>query len=273
MRVVLGRTLRLAVLCGAVALCGAIAGQETAGQPAARPDSSADDEVVVYGSILELRRQLVRARDAMFARFNEINSDHRLDIHCYSEVHTGSLLKTERCVSNAWKEEDANMGGAFVREYLGDAAVGASFYLGLQIAWQAKLNEEWARLANQDAAFAETVKRYAVAKSALEGVAPPILSKSSDAAPTNGASPQGATRVLDVTAGRKPWTHQLDTRAFTVAAPDGGIHGLTVTCEHAAEQRLEYQPNLGWRLPSEYGACRLQVDAARGTNFALYEFP
>ena len=80
-----GKVLHLAVVCGAVALYNAVAGQDATLQSASRPPPNGDDEIIVYGSLPELRRQLRHTRDAMFLRFNEINSDDRFDIHCYVE--------------------------------------------------------------------------------------------------------------------------------------------------------------------------------------------
>ena len=207
----------------------------------------------------------------MFLRVNEINSDDKFDIHCYSEAPTGSHIKRERCVSNSWREQDANLGQAFVAWLRGEPGVPPEFYRAQQLLWQHKLGEEWLRLAAEDAGFAETMKRYELAREALERVTPAFLSASHKVTPLGGALPYGATRAHEVTAGRKPWHEKLTAREFTIAARAGDVHELTLACEHGTES-LEYQPNSEWTLPSEYGACRLQVDATPGAKFIVYEF-
>jgi len=266
-----GKDLHLAVVCGAVALCGAVAGQDATLQSASRPPPSGDDEIIVYGSIPELRRQLLHTRDAMFLRFNEINSDDRFDIHCYQEAPTGSRIKRERCVSNSWREQDSNYAQAFVGWLRGETGVPPEFYRAQQLLWQQKLGEEWLRLASEDAAFADTMQRFELAREALERVTPSFVSASRKITPLGGALPYGATRAHEVTAGRRPWHEKLTAHAFTIAARAGDVHELTITCEHGTEQ-LEYQPNSEWTVPSEYGACRLQVDAMPGAKFVVYEF-
>jgi hypothetical protein len=266
-----GRVLNLAVACGAVAFCSAATGQDATVQSVSRPPPSGDDEIIVYGSIPELRRQLRHTRDAMFLRFNEINSDDRFDIHCYSEAPIGTRIKREHCLSNSWREQDANIGQAVVRWLQGEAGVPPQVYRAQQLLWQHKLGEEWLRLASEDAGFAETMKRFELAREALERVTPSFQSESRKVTPVGGALPYGATRALEVTAGRKSWKQKLNASTFTIAARAGDVHTLTVACEHGSEQ-LEYEPNSEWTLPSDYGTCRLQVDATPGAKFIVYEF-
>jgi hypothetical protein len=116
------------------------------------------------------------------------------------------------------------------------------------------------------------MRRFGRTRAALDKLSPTLFSTSRDVVPTGAAMPFGAKRVLDVSVGRKPWTHSLDTHTFTIAAAGGGIQGLTITCDKATE-RLEFQPASEWTVPDDYGSCRLQVDATRGTYFTLYELP
>jgi hypothetical protein len=130
-----GRVLHLAVVYGAVSLCSAVAGQDATLQSAARAPPKGDDEIIVYGSLPELRHQLRLTRDATFLRFNEINSDDRFDIHCYLEALTGTRIKRERCLSNSWREQDANFGQAFVAWLRGESGVPPEFYTAQQQLW------------------------------------------------------------------------------------------------------------------------------------------
>jgi len=206
----------------------------------------------------------------MFLRFNDINSDDKFDIHCYSEALPGSRIKRERCVSNSWREQDANFAQAFSREMRGEGGPPPEFYTALQMSWQHKLGDEWLQLASQDAAFAGTMKRFELAREALERLTPSVRSASRKVTPVGGALPYSATRAVEVTAGRKSWKHKLNASAFTIAARTEDVHGLTVTCENGNE-RLEYQPYSEWTVPSEYGTCGLQVDATPGAKFIVYE--
>jgi len=140
----------------------------------------------------------------MFLRFNEINSDDKFDIHCYSEAPTGSRIKRERCVSNSWREQDANFAQAFLAHMRGEAGPPPEMYTGLQMFWQHKLGEEWLRLASQDAAFTETMKRFELAREALERLTPSVRSESRKVTPVGGALPYGATRALEVTQAASP---------------------------------------------------------------------
>ena len=203
----------------------------------------------------------------MFARFNEVNSDDKFDLHCTHEQFTGSRITRERCVSNIWKELDEKVAQAYLGQTRGETGAPPGFYLAQQNYW---LSEEWTRVANEDAGFRETMKRFGQAREALDRLAPPIRSTSADIGPAAGLV-DGAKRALDVTAGRKPWKHKLGTHSFALATPGNGIQGITVTCENATEH-LECQPNSQWTIPDDYGACRLQVDATPGTAFNLYEF-
>ena len=206
----------------------------------------------------------------MFLRFNEINSDDKFDIHCYSEPLPGSRIMRDRCISNSWREQEQNFAEAFLREMRREGGPPPEVYTALQMFWQQKLGEEWLRLASQDAAFAETMKRFELAREALERLTPVVRSASRKVTSVGGALPYGATRAVEVTAGRRPWKQKLNVSVFTIATRADDVHGVTVTCENGTE-RLEYQPDSQWTVPREYGTCQLQVDATPGAKFIVYE--
>lgn len=60
------------------------------------------EEIIVYGnkSLHTLREETIAAEEAVFARYNEINSNDDFDIHCYEEARTGTRIKTRICVPN-----------------------------------------------------------------------------------------------------------------------------------------------------------------------------
>jgi hypothetical protein len=270
MRLAFGSALQVAAVCGVAAVYLSVAAQDIPAQPASRPPPSGDDEIIVYGSVSTLRLQLRRTREAMFARFNEINSDDKFDIHCYWEAPLGTRIKAERCVPNYQRELEGGYAQAFLGQLRGEAGIPPEAYWGDMTFWNRKLSDEWLRLANEDPEFKRTMQRFGSARTALDRLTPSFFSKSRDVTPRDTASLNGPQRALDVTAGRKPWKHKLGTRTFAIAIPGDDIQGITVTCENATEH-LEYRPNSEWTIPDDYGKCWLQVDATPGTAFNLYE--
>ena len=60
------------------------------------------EEIRVYGdkSLGTLRQDAYDAQDIFLDRFNALNSDDDLDIHCYKEARTGSRLRRRVCKPN-----------------------------------------------------------------------------------------------------------------------------------------------------------------------------
>ena len=71
--------------------------------------------------------------------------------------------------------------------------------------------------------------------------------------------------------GRKPWTHALTQRTFTFAHVYGEIEQIAVECGEQTEP-LQYETGEEWTLPEDWQACKLRVEASRGTTFTLFEF-
>jgi hypothetical protein len=101
MRDKLSKVLPLATLCGALGLRGAAIGQEKAGAGTEPAAEDAPDEIVVLGRINQLRTEVQRTEEAFYDRFNEINSDHKLDIHCRLEPLINSHIPRRVCAANA----------------------------------------------------------------------------------------------------------------------------------------------------------------------------
>lgn len=70
------------------------AAQDTAGQ-----EVRALDEVTIEGhrGLRTLRAQMIRLEDRFYARYNDLNTEDRFDIHCDETASTGSLVKHRRC--------------------------------------------------------------------------------------------------------------------------------------------------------------------------------
>lgn len=265
----LGHFLRALVIGSAAALCSAAGSQPVSSAASAEPSATGGDEIVVYGSVGELRRELLRAQDDVFARFNEINSDDKFDIHCYSEAPTGSRIQVRRCMSNSWREQDRNIGQAMLLQMRGEAGPPPEQFRGEQERMQRRLVDEVSQLANQDESLSQNLLRYGRVLQALQ--ADPSRSASREVEPVDGALPYGAQRMVNVRAGRKPWQHDLQYGTFTIARVEGEIQDMGLRCERG-DERLAFQPESEWTVPSSLGKCELQIGAERGTSFTLYEF-
>jgi hypothetical protein len=76
--------------------------QTTSNQEDEQVSSEIVEEIVVYGekSLTQLRLELHRAEDKVYALFNLLNSDDEYDIHCYREAPIGSHIKRRVCRAN-----------------------------------------------------------------------------------------------------------------------------------------------------------------------------
>lgn len=82
----------LGALCASASFAMEAPIADSAGQPI--------EEITVTGqrSLFELRMQVSAAEDAMYALFNELNSDDQYDIVCTVEIRYFSHLKQKQCV-------------------------------------------------------------------------------------------------------------------------------------------------------------------------------
>ena len=69
----------------------------------------------------------------------------------------------------------------------------------------------------------------------------------------------------------KLWTHTPTRRIFTVTDVNGRLNQITARCERSTLE-LKYQENVDWTLPESLGACKLDFEGRKGTQFTLYEF-
>lgn len=70
------------------------------------PVPEVGDEVVVTAqpSLIELRMKISEAEDAMFALFNQLNTDDRYDMHCSWEIRNFSHIKVKQCLPEYARE-------------------------------------------------------------------------------------------------------------------------------------------------------------------------
>ncbi len=228
-----------------------------------------EDEIVVHGRLGELREEIRIAQDAVFARFNDINSDDRFDIHCYMEPRLGSHVAGRVCKSNSWRELDASIGNATVQTLRGETGAKPAEYESAQLYMQDRLRKEMLRLVDEDPQLRDAIAAYVTLLNA--GREPSDLTRFREVTAGDAGLPFGAARVFEVYAGRDVWRHLLTARTFTIGRVTGDIRKLYLECDQG-RKRLDYRADVEWTLPVAWSACAVLVDAKRDTTFALYEF-
>jgi hypothetical protein len=244
--------------------------RDAAGSPNAPPDVG--DEIIVLGkNWAEIRAQIQRAEEAVYSRFNEINSNDEFDIHCYKEAPIGTRILHRTCESNAWRTAMAKMGGEIMRGSPGLAAM----YLGQGQTKNRILADEMKQLGMQDSVLRQDLWRLGnleqgmgdLQRSGARLSATTAVQQTAD----QGALPYDAALAADVRIGRKGWTHPLTHRTFTFAHLYGEIEQFAVACRGQQGQLL-YEAGSEWTLPADWQSCKLRVEAPFGTRFTLYEF-
>jgi hypothetical protein len=271
-----------AVVGGALALANAGAAQETnasaatpktAGAAPQAPEPTAEDEIIVLGRIGALRHELEVAEDAMYDRYNEIVGDRRLEIHCHSEQKLDSHTSRRVCLSNGWREEDANFAQGAINQMRGEIGPNQQQYRAEQLRVRQQVAKEMRRLGAKDPQLREAIVSVGKAQDALaeQTDAQAVHSVSRELEPGDAGRPSDAKHAYEVRAGREPWDLPLTERTFTLAAVSGEVRELRVKCDQGSK-RIDYKPDVDWTLPSAWSQCSLQVHATPGTTFALYEF-
>lgn len=275
-----GKAVAIAAACCGCSLWSIASGQESSqegGQQGAEaPAASFDEEVIVRGQTLDTLRDLIReAEEAYFNRFNEINSSDDFDITCYYRVEIGSRMLHRRCLPNFWRDRDANIGEETARQMQGSFAINSQQFVAEQEYMSQRLVAEMEQLTAEDPELLRAVTRLANLKQTLDdskGIRRAMRSTREREVPDNdGELAFDAEAVFEVRIGRKPWTHDLTQRTFTIARVYGEIRDMEVECADGAE-KLEHEAGVEWTLPESWGPCTLVVDAKRDTTFALYEF-
>jgi hypothetical protein len=239
------------------------------------------DEIVVRAKALEkLRLEIQRAEEDVFLRFNEINSTDLYDYHCDWLTRGGSHIKEWTCRSNAWRKFDEAIAAATVRGYQsgvggvpgGDGAI-AQASRANQLATEMRIKKEMAGLAHSDPALHAAVIRLGQAYQAEERMTGlrPFLTVDWEMPAGDKGLPFDAQRLFEVRIGTAPWSHTLTSRSFTIGSVTGHIRSLRVECGKT-HRWLDYEGDVDWTIPDEWGDCTLYVKAKRETTFALYEF-
>lgn len=257
---------KVRMVCRAGIVCAVVS--VAAGTLAEAPDVG--DEVVVFGDVQKLRHELRLAEEAVYHRFNDINSDDRFDIHCVNEEFLGSRIPRHTCRSNDWRDKASAHGQALLGEMRGESTLPPHLYLIQQQEGQRQLMREMRRLAVTDEQMALAMQRLGSAQRALKG---PRWNgtQSRQVPPESYELPAEAARAFEVQIGKTPWVHGLEQRTFTVANVTGEIREFEAECPEGSKS-IEYEQDREWTLPQSWGTCVLVVSAKRSTTFTLFEF-
>lgn len=118
------------------------------------------EEVIVRGQTPgALRIQIELAEDAVYDRFNEINSNDEFDIHCEEIAFTGTRMLTRVCQPNFWHAAEEDIALETVRSLQGSAfAAGTGQFRGEAHYKRLLMRDEMERLAREDEEFLEALR-------------------------------------------------------------------------------------------------------------------
>jgi len=270
------------LLVTAVLFWSVLSGGAAFGQPGGNADEDAgpaievDEEVVVRGrSRAVLRAQIELAEEALYARFNEINSNDEFDIHCRRVTPINSHISRRVCEPNFWRTVQARVGEETVRALQGSASLPTEMFFAEGYMKYQQLEEEMRRLAAEDEELRRSLVRLTRLIEARRGDSlPPSLlnTVSIQDKPEETELPYDAALRTRVRIGGDPWTYTLALRTFTIAHVYGEIERLEVRCDGRRKERLRFAADAEWTVPEAWMPCDLTVKATPGTTFALYEF-
>jgi len=264
------------VRCCSVLLCGAaVAAPSSGDESGSKAPPVVGDEIIVLGKNWgEIRAQIQRAEQAVYDRFNDINSNDEFDIHCYRETLPESRMVHRACESNATRNALAKIGEGTLRAMQGTPSVPAAVFVAEMQYKNKLLANEMKELGAQDAELKQALWRLGnlehSSRNLQQSSRRPATASVQQTA-DQGTLPYGAALAADVRIARKPWTHTLTHRTFAFAHVYGAIQSVEVRCKEQTEQ-LVYEAGGEWTLPEDRRACDLRVQAPRGTAFTLYEF-
>lgn len=269
-------THRVIAVWGVNLICGVALAQPSEGAGSSADASPApDDEIIVLGkSPAEIRAQVRLAEQAVYDRWNAINSTDDYDIHCREEALTGSNVLRHVCQANFWRKAEARSGTEVTRALQGGSSINPAELLAEALYRRRLMTEEMKQLARKDDELAKDLWRLGNLEQALGATVRSqsrFATTSAEQTANEGTLPYDAALAADVRIGRKPWSHTLTQRTFTFAHVNGEIRSVEVKCPGHTEE-LQYEAGAEWTLPGDWGACDLRVEAPRGTTFSLFEF-
>jgi len=242
----------------------------------------APDEIIVRAKALEkLRLEIKRSEEAVYARFNDINSNDLYDIHCYERRRFMSHINETVCMSNAWRKFDQAIAESTLQgmqgQSLGSVAGTSTGFVQAsranQLSTEQKIKKEMAELAHSDPALRAAVMHLGEAYQAEERMTDlqSFRTLEWDVPAGDNGLPFQAQHLFQVRIGLVDWVHPLTSRSFTLGSVTGRIRDLRVDCGKS-KHKLKYEADVDWTIPDAWGQCTLNVRATRETMFALYEF-
>jgi hypothetical protein len=237
---------------------------------------SSIEEVIVRGrQRSQLLDQIQLAREAIYSRFNEINSTDDFDVRCRDVARTGSKIARRVCSPNYWSEAEARAARQVLRGMQDSTAEPWTLIMNETVPMAQRMADEMRRLAIEDDDFRSASARLAVLEAQLEEETRSDSESSRSAAYIATASeqvlPYDARVMADVLIGRDSWEHTLTNPTFAIAHLLGEVESIRVRCGRN-RARFDYEFDAEWTLPEDWEQCRLTIDAPRGTSFTLFEF-
>ena len=129
-----------------------------------QPDAEIVDEVTVLGvrELADLRVEVVRAEDAVYSLFNDLNDDDRYDIICKRETRIGSQIPRRICQARMFRDAVAEAAEDVAEgELMGGAMVNSSKH-------NAILREKMAALASEHPELLAALKKRLEASEKFE---------------------------------------------------------------------------------------------------------
>jgi len=140
-------------------LVGPVFAQETVKEEP--PAAVATDEIIVRGKTPPaLRLEIERAENAVYERFNAINSTDDFDIHCTLEIATGTHIPQRVCAPVFLRNAQATAGKDRGRELQGFGSAGSEqIQAGMASYRYLRIEDEMRRLAGEDQEFLAALRR------------------------------------------------------------------------------------------------------------------
>jgi hypothetical protein len=151
------------------AFAAPVLGQTAA--PAPAPQVAGADEVIVRGRTgNRMRVEIERVENAVYERFNALNSRDEFDIVCLNEAPVGSHMPVRECLPQFALTAERRAAQDTLRRMQGDAFVGNSQIHFMQMDKKGEeLTAEMQRLAREDEQLLRDLQRLAELRESVGG--------------------------------------------------------------------------------------------------------
>ena len=238
-------------------------------------DGVTEEIVVRGGTPAALRFQIERAEDAIYERFNEINSTDDFDIFCRDEVPTGSRMRHRVCKPRFWQEAQSQAGTETARTFQGSYAMSVAVINAEALYKNELMDDELRQLAASDAQLLDAIVKLERLRTTLENYDDAQNDENATRAFVATADeyslPYDAAVMAEVRVRSGPFSHVLTHPTFAVANVFGEIDSIELYCRNQTH-RLQFEPGAEWSVPADWEPCYVEIDARRDTTFSLFEF-